>query len=641
MATYYGMVTTKEDAITIINACIVGCLPIFQRQLNNKEYQFIQPGTVFVWDRNESAIQTSTDGRRWNSYRKSGPFEWFFEKPYKAVGLIKTVFSTDMSGRCFRLVCYSKADPKIPKHQQPSQDNDLKQRIAARTSHLNNYTTYVTKEEPKVHQTLCMPQKYLPEIKPLQTGPSRCVQFPSSVATPQEQAASLCSGSSSIRKCEVGSERCSVPVSTWTTLLPADPSFGLSSQVPCITQGISSKPEVVRTDWSQNLGSANHLASPQNQVDDTEESVKHKDVDVVPSTDLLHDRLLEVENRLSEGINTLGNGEYGHLGQATLEEYVSWLRCLNIIHLCYCDEPSSPLGLGSRYTFARDTTSGVDLLKHAFDPIILKAMQYVRSVALNTQTDSRLTSKGPVMSKEQEEIRASFEGWYDAFLNSDRLLPGSWGMIRAEADMKYLVAIICIRACHFHDESVYDCFRVSFQRIVELVGLIVKGLSAVPSEPTNYKLDPMTHCLPFLEFVILKCRCLDIRYQAWQLVKKLATDESEPVVWGNLLLVGERIILKEHNIKIGEPNGFQVVEPNNTKIVETSCYYFGQFPLPTEAIRIKDYTTDRDFSGLGTVQRINTHTSTKAHYLARLLLRCGSGELSDLAKWLEGKSSSP
>ncbi|KZL82829.1 c6 finger domain-containing protein [Colletotrichum incanum] len=211
-------------------------------------------------------------------------------------------------------------------------------------------------------------------------------------------------------------------------------------------------------------------------------------------------------------------------------------------------------------------------------------------------------------------------------------------MIRAETEMKYLVAIICIRACHFHDESVYDYFKFDFQRIVGLVRLIVEELLVVPSERKDHKFDSKADCLPLLEFVIFKCRCLNIRYQAWELVKKLA--ESEPVVWGNLLLVGARIILKEHHIKIGESNKFQVVKPKNTKIVETSRCYFCQFPLPPEEIRIKDYTTDREFSDLVTVQSINTPTSTEVPYIRRLLLWCGTRALSDLAGWLEGKTSS-
>ncbi|GJC80846.1 putative transcriptional regulatory protein C15D4.02 [Colletotrichum liriopes] len=431
------------------------------------------------------------------------------------------------------------------------------------------------------------------------------------------------------------------------SLSSAGPPSAIQSPAS-LTPGVPSIPELVETHRSDGRGSTNPFTSPQTQEEEGDEEPTHySDVDVVLSccilfiaTEFLRGSLDEAMQHLANGINILNNVDYDELDQTTLDEIVPKFHRLSIIQLCFYDKPGFPSlnlqhGLGPRYNLGPfDKSSSIYLPKRAVDPIILDAIRYIRSADPGSQTDSRLASKGPVMSEEQKSICASFDRWHTAFLafvefprkHTDQPLPKHQGLICAETEMKYQTAKICISVCRSHDESVYDCFKDLFRRIVTLARLILDSCPDVTPEPSDFKFDFKTSYLPLLEFVIVKCRWLDIRYEAWLIVWKLATGRTEPVIRDNLHLVGKRMIEREHNAKIEE------VTRDNA----------GLFSLPAEEMRVKDYTADARFADLVTIPDVDMEGPAKVQvpYTQRLLLRCGSCELDDLAGWMENRHSS-
>ncbi|OHF03715.1 hypothetical protein CORC01_01034 [Colletotrichum orchidophilum] len=449
------------------------------------------------------------------------------------------------------------------------------------------------------------------------------------------------------------------------SLSSAGPSSAIQSPA-ALTPGISSILELAETDRPDTLPSTNPFTSPQTQVDDGDDDMMQpNDVDIVLSccvlfiaTEFLRKSFAAAMQHLASGINILNNVDYDELDQDTLDEIVPKFHRLSIIQLCYYDKPGFPSlnlqhGLGSRYNLGPfDKSNSIYLPKRAVDPILLDAIRYIRSADPESQTDSRLASKGPVMAEEQKHICASLDRWHAAFLafvefprkdTDDPPLPKHKGLLCAETEMKYHAAKICISVCRSHDESVYDCFKENFGRIVTLARLILDscpddvGDGAAPHEQTHtqdFTFDFKTSYLSLIEFVIVKCRWLDIRYQAWLIAWELATGRREPVTLGhnNLHYVGKRMIEREHNVSIDEVTR------------ETASL----FSLPAEEMRVKDYATDARFADLvvkannnrDTASSSSTSTTSAAAvqvpYTQRLLLRCGSCELDQLAGWMEG-----
>ncbi|KAK2041831.1 hypothetical protein LZ31DRAFT_383478 [Colletotrichum somersetense] len=473
-----------------------------------------------------------------------------------------------------------------------------------------------------------------------------------------------------------------------SSLTTAGPSSAIHSPTP-LTPGVHGMPELVETDSSSGRGPTNPFTSPQSPEEDggdKEPTPRYNDVDVVLSccilfiaTEFLRGSLDEAMQHLANGINILNNVDYAELDQTTVEDIVPKFHRLSIIQLCFYDRPNFPsLNLqhapGPRYNLGPfDKGSSIYLPKRAVDPIILDAIRYIRSAAdPGSQTDSRLapsSSRGPVMSEEQKSICASLDRWHAAFLAfvdsprrqppADPPLPRHQGLICAETEMKYQAAKICISVCRSHDESVYDCFKEPFRRIVTLARLILDSCpdAAAPaadddaaSDPAEFKFDFATSYLPLLEFVITKCRWLDIRYEAWCIVWTLATERTPTTRVGGhgrggrgscLHLLGQRMIEREHNVKIGE------VTRHNA----------GLFSLPAEEMRVKDYTADPRFADLVAPVPVDHEDAARGGggpaaapaaakvqqvpYTQRLLLRCGSCELDDLAGWMESKLPFP
>ncbi|KAL0931199.1 C6 finger domain-containing protein [Colletotrichum truncatum] len=387
-------------------------------------------------------------------------------------------------------------------------------------------------------------------------------------------------------------------------------------------------------------GLTNPVASPQQHEYDSDSDPRvHNEVNITLSgcllfitVEFLRHGLQAAMEQLASGIDVLNNVDYKELATSTVINVLPQFHRLSIIQLCFYDRPGFPSldlthGGAPRYNlgpFNKD--SSIYRPQSAMDAIILDAIRYIRTAGPESRTDSRLASKGPVMDEQQTAICNAFDKWHAAFTvfireprhGTDQPLPSHTGIVCAETEMKYLTAKICVSICRSHDESVYDCFKDSFRRITALAQEIYQSCLEIPAESAEYRFNFKMSYLPLLEFVVTKCRWLDIRYQAWMIVWGLATARNEPITLRNLHLVGKRTIEREHNAKIEEINR------ENAHL----------FSLPAEEMRIKDYTTDHRFADLAVADETGGSKRIQVPYNQRLLLQCGSYELDELARWV-------
>ncbi|KAK2036204.1 hypothetical protein LZ31DRAFT_601461 [Colletotrichum somersetense] len=158
------------------------------------------------------------------------------------------------------------------------------------------------------------------------------------------------------------------------------------------------------------------------------------------------------------------------------------------------------------------------------------------------------------ISEDQERICASLDQWHKNLAcrnctSGPRLKCDS--LVCMEVTMKYWTAKICIVACNSRDESVYDCFKEYFNEIVALAkSTLANCLETV--EPTHSEFDfDKSSYLSLLEFVIFKCRWLDIRYAAWLVLERLAARQNL-VTCARIYTIGKRMMEIEHNPSIGK-----------------------------------------------------------------------------------------
>ncbi|KAJ1941278.1 Gluconate transport-inducing protein, partial [Kickxella alabastrina] len=79
METYYGFVSTSEDALALFEACRLGYKQRVPRRLSDDERAAIRSGSVFVWEETESGMKRWTDGRSWSPSRVQGCFLTYHE----------------------------------------------------------------------------------------------------------------------------------------------------------------------------------------------------------------------------------------------------------------------------------------------------------------------------------------------------------------------------------------------------------------------------------------------------------------------------------------------------------------------------------------------------------------------------------
>ncbi|GAA6064175.1 hypothetical protein JCM10212_003056 [Sporobolomyces blumeae] len=107
---YFGLVSSAQEAHAILEASKLGLLPRVTRRLTDEErLRFVRAGAVFVWEEEEAGIRRWTDHIKWSPSRVSGAFLTYTEIPARGQEtLIKQSFSSvDPNGTKMHLIAYT------------------------------------------------------------------------------------------------------------------------------------------------------------------------------------------------------------------------------------------------------------------------------------------------------------------------------------------------------------------------------------------------------------------------------------------------------------------------------------------------------------------------------------------------------
>ncbi|BGO99859.1 cAMP-independent regulatory protein pac2 [Rhodotorula toruloides] len=107
---YFGIVSSAQEAHAILEASQLGLLPRVTRRLTDDErLRFVRPGAVFVWEEEEAGIRRWTDHIKWSPSRVSGAFLTYTEIPARGEEtLVKQSFSSvDANGTKMHLIAYT------------------------------------------------------------------------------------------------------------------------------------------------------------------------------------------------------------------------------------------------------------------------------------------------------------------------------------------------------------------------------------------------------------------------------------------------------------------------------------------------------------------------------------------------------
>ncbi|KAG0658995.1 hypothetical protein C6P46_005380 [Rhodotorula mucilaginosa] len=107
---YFGVVSSAQEAHAILEASKLGLLPRVTRRLTDEERtRFVRAGAVFVWEEEEAGIRRWTDHIKWSPSRVSGAFLTYTEVPNRGEdSLIKQSFSAaDANGSKMHLIAYT------------------------------------------------------------------------------------------------------------------------------------------------------------------------------------------------------------------------------------------------------------------------------------------------------------------------------------------------------------------------------------------------------------------------------------------------------------------------------------------------------------------------------------------------------
>jgi hypothetical protein len=144
METYYGTVSTQEDAIKLFEASRLGLLQPLDSKLLLEDIEKIQLGIVFVWSDKKIRIKRWLDKRKWSGVRGSRGFLIYNELEYhlgllrhKPDGLVKQTFTRlHVTGQRFRLISYLAASQLSEANlMNPSVDQTLKDIPADKTNY--------------------------------------------------------------------------------------------------------------------------------------------------------------------------------------------------------------------------------------------------------------------------------------------------------------------------------------------------------------------------------------------------------------------------------------------------------------------------------------------------------------------------
>ncbi|KAF2967305.1 hypothetical protein GQX73_g6269 [Xylaria multiplex] len=128
------------------------------------------------------------------------------------------------------------------------------------------------------------------------------------------------------------------------------------------------------------------------------------------------------------------------------------------------------------------------------------------------------------------------------------------------------------------DEMFCDAmiFRAQFERVVEVAReYATLGSLAVTQSPNFFKFE--MGIAPLLHFVVLKCRYLELRLEAWNLLRVVGCARES--LWDSIIMyaIGRRVIEREHGIEL--PPGI-----TNEQLEQMGF----NSALPSDEMRIRD-----------------------------------------------------
>lgn len=102
--TYVCCVHTEREALTLIKLASMNMIPRIRKRLNKREREYIKPGSVFVYNENETGIRRWTDRREWTPSRVQGIFLMYRELNGE---LLKKTYRVMMADGRWHLIAYS------------------------------------------------------------------------------------------------------------------------------------------------------------------------------------------------------------------------------------------------------------------------------------------------------------------------------------------------------------------------------------------------------------------------------------------------------------------------------------------------------------------------------------------------------
>ncbi|EIJ88731.1 Gti1/Pac2 family transcription factor [Nematocida parisii] len=77
--TIFGAIMNEEECIKIIDMSRVGALPMIKCRLSDAERDSIRPGSIYVYEEEESGISRWTDGKIWSTSKINGRCLLYYE----------------------------------------------------------------------------------------------------------------------------------------------------------------------------------------------------------------------------------------------------------------------------------------------------------------------------------------------------------------------------------------------------------------------------------------------------------------------------------------------------------------------------------------------------------------------------------
>lgn len=192
----------------------------------------------------------------------------------------------------------------------------------------------------------------------------------------------------------------------------------------------------------------------------------------------------------------------------------------------------------------------------ALVPIVAQAIRFVRAADSARLGNTPGGDATPERERQRQDMDASLDKWF-AMFHLYRV--GSEAAPRAETtfclmEMQWLVCKIWIATCQQREETAYDAHTSKFRRIVDLAKLAEASMAAKSAKQDYRPPGPFTVEMgftPFLAFVMIKCRCLELRVAALDLMKSVSLPRESLWDYGLLSVMGRRTIEIEHQISPG------------------------------------------------------------------------------------------